>query len=430
MEAVFAAEDPPDEFIVINRGPSSPTVARNAGADRATGEILVFIDADVEVHPDAFTRIRAAFEDDPGLAGLFGSYDDDPSERDTVSGFRNLLHHHVHQGSPGAIASFWAGLGAIRRETFHAAGGFVEHPLEDVELGMRLATRGDRVVLDPRVQGKHLKRWTLRSMVRTDFLVRGVPWVRLTLTHGGSATMLNLSWRHRLSALASLGALAGAALLQPLVVLLMLSGLVALNQSFYRLLLRRRGLSHTAAGVGLHVVHHLVAVCALPTGIALHLAQVSSVRRREHQQRVTVGQAPRRIGEVAVLGLEHAQGDGAAQPGGDGRGDPMPGLRGRFGNVPLGEREQRWQDVGVRQAAAHEAGVPQRRFQRRPIVGAPIRALAPQTAGAVGANQQGRFRRHHAPQLEQASLNVVLVDVLEDVVHHHDVESAIFERKV
>lgn len=37
----------------------SVSAARNLGASRATGNVLVFVDADVEVHPDAFTRIRA-----------------------------------------------------------------------------------------------------------------------------------------------------------------------------------------------------------------------------------------------------------------------------------------------------------------------------------------------------------------------------------
>ena len=40
--------------------------------------------------------------------------------------------------------------------------------IEDVELGGRLSGRG-RLVLDPALQGTHLKEWTLASMVVTDF---------------------------------------------------------------------------------------------------------------------------------------------------------------------------------------------------------------------------------------------------------------------
>ncbi|MDF2754156.1 MAG: pglI 2, partial [Gaiellaceae bacterium] len=78
----------------------------------------MFVDADVEVHEDAFQRIRSAFNGDPGLAAIFGSYDDAPGADGIVSDFRNLLHHHVHHQGAGVATTFWAGLGAIRREVF------------------------------------------------------------------------------------------------------------------------------------------------------------------------------------------------------------------------------------------------------------------------------------------------------------------------
>jgi hypothetical protein len=85
---------------------------------------------------------------------------------------------------------------------------------------------------------------------------------------------LNLGWRHRLSALASLALLAaaGTAAAAELVALLLACGAVAslttLNFGFYRLLARRRGLRQAALGLVLHVVHHLVSVAALMLGLA------------------------------------------------------------------------------------------------------------------------------------------------------------------
>jgi hypothetical protein len=43
---------------------------------------------------------------------------------------------------------------------------------------------------------------------------------------------------------------------------------VALNADFYRLLLRRRGPVQAAAGVGLHVLHHLSGIAAVPAAVA------------------------------------------------------------------------------------------------------------------------------------------------------------------
>src|SRR5213079_1608891 len=101
-----------------------PAAARNDGVRRTRAELLVFVDADVEPHADAFARIRAAFAAHPKLDAIFGSYDDDPADPALVSRFRNLLHHHVHHEGAGPAKTFWAGLGAIRRASFLAVGGF------------------------------------------------------------------------------------------------------------------------------------------------------------------------------------------------------------------------------------------------------------------------------------------------------------------
>jgi hypothetical protein len=43
-----------------------------------------------------------------------------------------------------------------------------------------------------------------------------------------------------------------------------------LNTDFYVLLYRKRGLKQAAAGVPLHLLHHLVSVVAVPVGVSQH----------------------------------------------------------------------------------------------------------------------------------------------------------------
>ena len=289
LAAIAAAAEPPDEVIVVDDPPhSGPAAARNAGARRATADLLAFVDSDVEVHRDVFARMRARFAADRGLTGLFGTYDDRPAARGAVSGFRNLLHHHIHIGAAGPAQTFWAGLGAIRREAFLDHDGFDQkrYPgssIEDIELGGRIVRSGGRIELDPAIQGTHLKPWTLRTMVESDLLHRGIPWVRLLLSTSGERSMLSLGWRHRISAVAAvLGALAvvtgrGRHVAGALV------GLVALNHRFYALLLRRRGRREAALGVGLHALHHLTAVAALVIGAMRHLLERLEGRARADQ---------------------------------------------------------------------------------------------------------------------------------------------------
>jgi GT2 family glycosyltransferase len=268
LEAIQSAGNPPDELIVVGEpAPAGPAAARNEGARRATGDLLVFVDADVLVHADAFERIRNAFERDPGLTAVFGSYDDAPEDAGAVSGFRNLLHHHVHQSGEGAATTFWAGLGAVRREPFDASGGFDSKryriaSIEDIELGVRLTAEGGQLRLDPEIQGTHLKRWTLSQMIRTDYQHRGLPWARLLLSSGRLPKALNLGWRHRLSAIASVIGVLALALRRPRAAGLAILSVVALNADFYRLLLERRGASQAVIAVPLHLIHHLTAAAS------------------------------------------------------------------------------------------------------------------------------------------------------------------------
>src|SRR5207247_4681140 len=140
-------------------------------------------------------------------------------------------------------STFWTGLGAVRWESCSEVGGFDENVefMEDVEFGMRMSAAGQSIVLDPSVQGTHLKRWTVWGMLRTDIFGRGVPWIRIMLRQGHATNTLNLGWRERLSVLASLSVVLAVALLQPLAALVALTSVVALNWRFYALLLRRRG---------------------------------------------------------------------------------------------------------------------------------------------------------------------------------------------
>jgi hypothetical protein len=162
-------------------------------------------------------------------------------------------------------------LGALRRDAFLSVGGFDDAyrvpSIEDVELGLRLTDAGHRIELAPDIQGKHLKGWSLPAMIRCDVFDRALPWLTLLLARRRSQTALNLGWRHRLSALASVG-IAGAVAarrsraLVPAVVLL-----IALNHAFYALLFDKLGPRKGALGVGLHIVHHLSSVAASPLAL-------------------------------------------------------------------------------------------------------------------------------------------------------------------
>lgn len=247
-------------------GPRGPALARNLGAARATGDAIVFLDADVAVHPDAIERFADCLAAHPDVVAVFGSYDDRPAHRSTVSQYRNLLHHFVHQHGRREASTFWAGCGAIRREVFAAAGGFdtryVRASIEDIELGARLRAQGHRIWLRPEIQATHLKQWTLAGVVRSDIRDRAIPWTRLILRQTSVPTDLNTSMGSRLSALAAWTVVVAAltAIVVPAAVWVALGALAALwalNAELYAFFRQRRGLRFAAAAVALHGLYLL-----------------------------------------------------------------------------------------------------------------------------------------------------------------------------
>lgn len=191
--------------VIPSGGRLGPGAARNVAARLAHGNIMWFVDADVVVHSDGPTRIRAAFEN-PSIWAVFGSYDDTPAAPNFGSQYKNLVHHHVHQIARSEASTFWAGCGAVRTRQFLDAGGFdatryTQPSIEDIELGYRLRDRGGRILLDKGFRSTHLKLWTVPELVRVDIFRRALPWTRLMLQRGGLDNDLNVGWPERIRAI-------------------------------------------------------------------------------------------------------------------------------------------------------------------------------------------------------------------------------------
>lgn len=193
------------KLLQLSNGPHGPAYARNLGAELARGEVLFFVDADVVIKADTLSQVATSFEKHPTYAAVFGSYDEFPDEGGFISQYKNLFHHYVHQQSNEEGGTFWSGCGAIRRDVFLAMGGFdyerfPKPSIEDIDLGIRLREKGHKIRLDKSIQVKHLKKWTLEGLIRTDVLDRAIPWTSLILQSKKMPNDLNLKMPQRFSA--------------------------------------------------------------------------------------------------------------------------------------------------------------------------------------------------------------------------------------
>lgn len=262
---------------------SGPARARNLGVVRARGDLILFLDSDVRVHPDALSRILTHFDRDSELDAIIGAYDDSPAAPAFLSQYRNLLHCFTHQAGRRDASTFWCGCGAVRRSVFLQSGGleeWFERPsIEDIEFGARLTANGGRILLDPLIQVQHLKQWTFLNMLWTDVFDRGIPWTRLILRNRSMPNDLNVRASQRASAAAAALLLAMTCLGYPSAALGCAIVFVALNAAFYRFLAARRGPLFAFRAAPLHVLFFLYSGMAFILGAVAHVISPLPDRR-------------------------------------------------------------------------------------------------------------------------------------------------------
>jgi GT2 family glycosyltransferase len=136
-----------------------PAAARNRGAQEATGEIILFTDADCVPGENWVADMARSFEDDPGVTGVKGVYR--TRQRDLTARFVQLEFEFKYERMKQQEKIFFIDTysAGYRRDVFLESGGFdTGFPVastEDIELSFRLAAKGYRMVFNPRAYVYH-----------------------------------------------------------------------------------------------------------------------------------------------------------------------------------------------------------------------------------------------------------------------------------
>lgn len=150
----------------------NPGTGRNIGAGIATGELLVFIDADVQLAPGSLAAAWKHFQD--GLEIFGGALE---LNTETSRGLASYLEHFFfnHESQAGRPicerSNLSSALMCFKRSIFIAEGGFKDIPrMQDTELTERLRSKGYKLFFCPGVLAYQTQDSPMGKVLRKIFI--------------------------------------------------------------------------------------------------------------------------------------------------------------------------------------------------------------------------------------------------------------------
>lgn len=148
--------------------------SRNIGANRSTGNILVFVDADIILSPSCGNTLQKYFaSDDVQLKPdvVMGKRSRDCYYQDVVSMYKNHWTSFKFSHLSGWIDELNSSFFAIKREPFFYVNGFRQlKTSEDSDLGYRLISSGHRIYFADDILVIHKKYFSLWSLIKRDYV--------------------------------------------------------------------------------------------------------------------------------------------------------------------------------------------------------------------------------------------------------------------
>jgi GT2 family glycosyltransferase len=158
VEAVTRSTGPVSE--VLRLGGDGPSAARNLGASRARGELLVFVDDDMQVADDFLESHWQAHLEWPDSLQVGSNRLPDAALERPFGRFRQRMEAEPMPALAGPIDTHQFSTAAnlaIQREAFERLGGFdpALSTGEDQDLALRHTEQGGRIVFVPNARAVH-----------------------------------------------------------------------------------------------------------------------------------------------------------------------------------------------------------------------------------------------------------------------------------
>lgn len=242
--------------------------ARNTGVQHASYEILVFIDADVVIKENTLSTIVGFFNDQKDVSGVVGLLDEQCPCKNFLSQYKNLYMNYVFNSLDSQVNFLYGSLHALRKKVFQPYDESLPYA-EDTELGQRLASQGEKIILIKEMTVTHLKKHNLMTIIKNDFRIPFY-WAHLFLRYiNVSDLIVKKKFAH-----AKIGQLFSVLTAPLIVFFFILSFLysdgtipilgllfllfVSLNKSFFHFLYKKRGIGFAIKSVFFTLLDQLV----------------------------------------------------------------------------------------------------------------------------------------------------------------------------
>jgi len=146
--------------------------ARNKGASLATGQILLFLDSDVEVKEDALEIINERYKSNKDIA-LQGVYSHEPNYKShTTQYFQSYFCYHLFSTTKKHkyTETLCTNIFSIKKNVFFKLGGFffktTNASSEDSELGFKLIKNGYKIPIERKLNTIHNTNFGLWSGIK------------------------------------------------------------------------------------------------------------------------------------------------------------------------------------------------------------------------------------------------------------------------
>lgn len=166
---------------------SGAAAARNIGIKKAKNDIILFIDSDMIITENSFKELIKTFSN-KAIDGVIGNYSNITINKNLLTNYQNLYTHYnylsIGREKIVQIKNFWTAFGAIKTKILKQN---LFDPsfkgLEDIEIGLRLADKGYKLILNKNIQNIHNNYYNLKKFIK-NYYSKSKAWLDISIKKG------------------------------------------------------------------------------------------------------------------------------------------------------------------------------------------------------------------------------------------------------